>query len=182
MPDFDYWKKQYQATWAASSSREAAVAASIEAATGLKVVPVGLGAGSSEFLSGPAAARGLEKGDADLAVKDTSIRLEVTGPLVASVDRSQPLWVRPDKLANARRNATHEVWIIHHLPKDNLLRVIPLDARFWQSLDAGEFPTVTPTIRGVLERYHSIPAAHACVRPFTDLIARLKLIRPADRQ
>ena len=30
MTDFDYWKKQYQATWAASSSRESGIAASFE--------------------------------------------------------------------------------------------------------------------------------------------------------
>lgn len=182
MTDFDYWKKQYQATWAASSSRESGIAASLEQATGLKVVPVGLGATSSEFLSGPAAARGLEKGDADLAVVGTNVRLEVTGPLVASVDRNQPLWVRPDKVQNARRNATHEVWIVHHLPKDDLLRVISLDARFWNALDAGEFPIVTPRIRGAQERYHSISAVHGCIMPFTALIERLKQLRPASGQ
>lgn len=174
MTDFDYWKKQYKETWGRSSQRETAIAEYLAQASGEKIKPVGLGAGSADFLSGSASAHGHVKGDADLVVVGTSIYLEVTGPLVPSVDQNQDLWVRPDKVANANKNKiSHETWVVHHLPKNNLIRVVPLDSGFWQALEAGVFPIVTPRIRGVQERYHAIPATHSCVKSCSVLIQRL---------
>ena len=174
MTDFDYWKNQYKDTWGQSSQRETAIAEYLSQASGKKVAPHGLGAGSAEFLSGSASQRGFAKGDADLVVVGTSIYLEVTGPLVQSVDQNQDLWIRPDKVANAKQNGSHETWVVHHLPKNDLIRVVPFDTEFWRALDAGSFPIVTPQIRGARERYHAIPAAHSCVKSCDALIDRLK--------
>jgi hypothetical protein len=175
--DDDYWKNQYKQTWGQSSEREKTIAKSLMQATGKTIEPVGLGAGSAEFLSGAASAHGHAKGDADLIVEGTNIYLEVTGPLVKFVDENQNLWVRPDKIINAKQNITsHETWVLHHLPKNDLVRVVPLDCEFWRALDAGDFPVVTPTIRGAKERYHAIPATHSCVKAFSVLIDRLKKI------
>lgn len=174
MTDFDYWKKQYQDTWGQSSEREMKIAAQLSQATGKEIKPVGLGAGSEKFLGGSAAQQGYKKGDADLNVVGTNIFLEVTGPLVKFVGEGDPLWVRPDKVQNAKQNAAHETWVVHHLPKNGLIRVVLLDEEFWNSLDAGHFRIVTPRIRGAQERYHEIPAAHPCVKPYDALVERLK--------
>lgn len=177
MTDFDYWKKQYKDTWGRSSQRETTIAEYLAQASGASIEPVGLGAGSTEFISGAATAHGHAKGDADLVVVGTNIYLEVTGPLVPSIDRQQDLWVRPDKVANAKQNvSSHETWVVHHLPKDDLIRVMPLDAGFWKALDADEFPIVTRRIRGVPERYHAIPAMHRCVKACSVLVERLKQV------
>ena len=177
MTDFDYWKKQYKDTWRQSSQRETIIAEYLAQVSGTKISPVGLGAGSADFLSGSASAHGHAKGDADLVVVGTNIYLEVTGPLVQSVDHHQDLWVRPDKVANAKQcSNSHETWVVHHLPKDDLIRVLPLDNGFWQALEAGDFPIVTPRIRGAQERYHAIPAPHRCVKDCSVLVERLKLV------
>lgn len=174
MSDVDYWKRRYKESWAQSSERETEIAARLSQATGKTITPVGLGAGSTEFLTGSASQRGYTKGDADLNIAGTNIYLEITGPLVSSVAEDEPLWIRPDKVQNARSNVAHETWVVHHLPKNGLIRVIPLDGEFCKALDAGEFPIVTPRIRGVQERYHSIDASHGCVKLYDVLVERVK--------
>jgi len=173
MTDFDYWKHRYSHTWDQSSRRENNISLCIKQLTGFTVVKVGLGAGSSDFIPGPAMIHGLAKGEADLQVEGTNIFLEVTGPLVKSVTPEKPIWVRPDKLDAARNHQDHETWILHHLPYNELVRVINLDSQFWSALDRGEFIIVQPIIRGVMEKYYEIPASHHCVQPFDSLIARL---------
>ncbi|MCC5828950.1 MAG: hypothetical protein JJU36_05835 [Phycisphaeraceae bacterium] len=175
MTDYDYWKKQYQDSWGKSSERETEIAAQLSQATGREIRTVGLGAGSAEFLTGSAAQQGHTKGDADLNVVGTNIYLEVTGPLVTSVVESAPLWIRPDKVQNARQKApAQETWVVHHLPRNGLVRVVHLSGEFFAALDAGEFPIVTPRIRGVTERYHEIAAGHRCVKAYDALIERLR--------
>ena len=177
MTDDDYWKKQYKDTWAQSSQRELTIAKLLEDASGKKIQPIGLGAGSTDFLSGTALQHGHAKGDADFIVVDTNIHLEVTGPLVTFVDERQDLWIRPDKLANAKQKLDdHETWVIHHLPKNDLIRVVLLSKEFFTAFDNGEFSIVTPRIRGVQERYYAIPAVHQCVKSLSVLIDRLKKV------
>jgi len=182
MTDVNFWKKQYKETWGQSSQRETAIAEYLAHESGKKIEPVGLGAGSTDFLPGSASALGHVKGDADLIVVGTSIYLEVTGPLVSSVDQNQDLWVRPDKVANANKNRiSHETWVVHHVPKNDLIRVVPLNSKFWQALEAGDFPIVTPRIRGMQERYHAIPAIHSCVKSCSVLVQRLINISTKDQ-
>ncbi len=127
MPDADYWKKLYRQAWDKSDRREREIIRRINEETGKVAIPVGLGAGSTEFLSGTAASRGYERGGADLHVAGTNVYLEVTGPQSAYVGHDAPLWVRPDKAKNAFDHPhEHETWVVHWLEKDGTLRVMDL--------------------------------------------------------
>ena len=66
MSDPNFWKHQYEQTWAKAGKKEEGIAKLIEAETGHEVELAGMGAGSTEFLSGTAASRGFRKGEADL--------------------------------------------------------------------------------------------------------------------
>ncbi len=173
--DKNYWKDRYQSLWGASTEREAKIAAMITEATGHQVDFVGLGAGSSEYIEGAAADRGLTKGGADLKIKDLPVYIEVTGPLVRTVTPDQPLWIRPDKVEAARSHiADQETWVVHHLPHNDLIRVVSLNADFMKRLDSKEFGIVHPVIRGTQETYVEIPASDVCVQDWDQLIARIK--------
>lgn len=174
MSDPNFWKDQYSHTWQRASARETAIIERIKRETGRAVSPCGLGAGSDEYLSGTAASRGYEKGSADLQVLGTNIYLEVTGPQSKAVVLTAPLWIRPDKLQNARTHyPDHETWVIHWLERDGTLRVICLDGEFFRLLEKGAFKTATPLIRGARETYIEIPANSSFVQPWSALIARL---------
>lgn len=147
----------------------------ISGQTGMAVRPIGLGAGSDAYLHGSAASQGHERGGADLEIVGMNIQIEVTGPLVNSVTPDAALWLRPDKIENARSHlATTETWVVHHLPRTDLLRVIGLNDAFFRYLGAGAFPIVNPYIRGTRETYRAIPARHPVVQPFSVLIERLR--------
>jgi hypothetical protein len=139
--------------------------------------PKGLGTGSTAFLSGSAASRNLQKGDADYSVKGYPVHIEMTGPLVSSVREDADLWIRPDKIANARSHLPEHTIVVHHLPRTNLLRAVFLDGTFFAALDSGAFPIVRPGIRGAVETYNSIPATHPVVRSWGDFVGFLKGLR-----
>lgn len=172
--DKNFWKEKYQTMWGASSEREAKIASLITEATGKEVEFVGLGAGSKEFIDGAAVDNGHLKGSADLHIVDSSIFIEVTGPLVTFVKPDAPLWIRPDKIEAAKSLiAQHDTWLVHHLPFNDLLRVIHLDSGFMERYDKGEFKTVRPTIRGQVETYTEIPPNDSCVETWDILLQRI---------
>ena len=121
--DENYWKDAYQDTWDESSKREKRLKVYLERLTGMKCEESGLGAGSSQYISGSAARNGYQKGDADFLIQGTSIYIEVTGPLVKTVQPTAPLWFRPDKLNNAIKNRDHDVFLAHHCMSVDLWRV-----------------------------------------------------------
>ncbi len=164
--DNNYWKNAYKDTWDASAKREEFMIDWIRNNTGLEAVPIGLGAGSDEFIEGSAAENGLDKGDADLHIVNTNIYVEVTGPLSDKVSVYSPLWFRPDKFNNAVRNARkgHDTFFAHHCPSKDLWRVIHIDNELIQRLFNQEFNIVHPIIRGRQETYVEIPANDQCVR------------------
>lgn len=171
----NFWKDRYQHKWSKSAEREEKIRIKIANETKRKVIPIGLGAESREYLPGSAASQGFEKGGADFAIADTNIHLEITGPLVDSVGVEKDLWIRPDKILSARNHTSEfETWIIHHLPKNDLIRVICLNANFFDAFDRGDFPLVNPTIGGTTETYHSISPNHEVVRPYQYLIHRIR--------
>lgn len=172
--DADYWKRLYQQSWEKADQRERAIIERIGKEAGKTVTLVGLGAGSSEFLSGTAASQGYEKGGADLQVLKTNVYLEVTGPQTRSITADKPLWVRPDKIENAKEHADHDTWLIHWLERDGTLRVIHFDSKFFQLYERRTFPIVRPNIRGTIETYVEISAQHSVVQPWTTLIGYLK--------
>jgi hypothetical protein len=174
MTDSDYWKVRYQSAWEQSSKREAWIEGLIKEKTGHELEWVGLGTGTTAFLSGTAAQHGVKKGDPDLRVKGTEIYVEVTGPLVDTVGPSDPLWIRPDKIRNALDATGHETWVVHHLPKDNTIRAILIGDEFKKQYHSGQFKTLNKRIRGATETYVEVPATNGVVTPFKQFIERLK--------
>lgn len=182
MSDADYWKKRYQSAWNAASARENRIVELIRQDTGWDAEGVGLGTGSTGFLSGSAASRGYERGAADLHVIGTNVYLEVTGPQSKAVRSTAALWIRPDKIENARKNRTsHETWIVHCLADNTVIRVIRIDEPFFRWVDTGVFPIVSPVIRNTRETYLEISAQHTCVKPWYVLAERLRELKKATR-
>lgn len=156
-----------------ASSQEHAKQKIAELVAKYQVEIVGFGAGSNAFLSGTAASHGHVKGDADLIVEGTNISLEVTGPL-KPVAVDAPLWLRPDKIQNAKAKlGTNDTWVIHCI-ESKTIRVFRLDSPFIKRYERGVFPVVFPTIRGVRETYVAIPHDDPCVREFDVLVAEIK--------
>jgi len=173
MMDTDHWKNLYQGLWQSTGEREKAVAQTIEQLTEHSVKIVGFGAGSDAFLSGSAASHGHVKGDADMTVEGTNISLEVTGPNI-SVDITAPLWVRPDKITNAKANfPKKDTWVIHCIKRETI-RVIHLDAKFFAKFEEGQYDVVNPRIRGAVETYVAIPHDDSSVEDFEVLINHIK--------
>jgi len=173
MPNSDYWKDAYKESWPKSKKREKVIAELIFNKTGKKVVLKGFGAGSDEFISGSAKDHGYEKGDADGTVEQTNIKIEVTGPNV-TVSDTAPLWVRPDKIANAKRHPEYDTWVVHCIDKAGTVRTIHLDADFFQKYDNSEYIIIHPIIRGRNETYVSIPYDDANVLPFDKLVKKIE--------
>lgn len=158
MADSDYWKKRYNGTWDISSKREESMKQFLEKRFNVKVLESGLGAGSTDYITGTAANNGFNKGDADLHIENTSVFIEVTGPLSTKVPSSAPLWFRPDKIQNAISNiATHKTILAHNCPGENLWRYIYIDSTFVNNYNNGKYKIVHPNIRGVTETYIEIP-------------------------
>lgn len=167
----NFWKDAYQDTWVPSSEREKYLAKHLFDVTGKKLLPAGLGAESTQYISGCARRNGYEKGDADFVVDGTNIYIEVTGPLVTSVKPSAPLWFRPDKIENAISHPDHDVFLVHHCMSADLWRVIHVDETFKKRYRNGKFSVVTPFIRGNYERYVEIDAGDPCIKAFDTLVA-----------
>ncbi len=181
MTDTDYWKKLYKGLWQKTGEREKALALTIESLTGYKVKVVGLGAGSDDFLSGTAASRGHEKGDADLTVEGTNVSLEVTGPNV-NVPLTSPLWIRPDKITNAKLHFPEkDTWVVHCIERTTI-RVIRLDAEFFAKYEQGRFPIVNPSIRGTIETYVAVPYNDSSVQSFDVLIHYIKSLGNSNKK
>ena len=177
MQDEDYWKNLYRESWGYEGKRIASIAAWIDESTGKKAKSVGLGTGTTEFISGSAAKHGYEKGGADLQVENTNVFLEITGPQVDHIPPAEPLWVRPDKVANARTHYPEsETWLVHVLGNSGRVRVVRFDEYFFSCVDKNDFPIVHPKLRGVVETYHAIPANHKVVEEFQALLDYLKAL------
>lgn len=175
--DENYWKDAYKNTWDESSKREKRLMTYLEKLTGVVCSESGLGAGSSEYISGSAARNGYQKGDADFLIEGTNLYIEVTGPLVKTVQPSAPLWFRPDKLNNAIKNSNHDVFLAHHCMSVDLWRVIHVDDEFKKRFRSYQFKVVTPYIRGRRERYVEIETTDRCVRDLDYLVEYIKRIK-----
>lgn len=177
MADSDYWKKKYSGTWDQSSAREERMKNFLESNFNVKVSESGLGAGTSDFITGSAANNGYNKGDADLHIENTNIFIEVTGPLSNYVQPSAPLWFRPDKIQNAINNISqHKTILAHNCPSANLWRYIIIDENFVNNYQNGKYRIVNPTIRGVTETYVEIPVTDTSIltqQQFNELLPKL---------
>ena len=128
-------------------------------------------------ISGSAERNGHQKGDADFAIAGTNIYVEVTGPLVKTVQPDAPLWFRPDKLNNAIKNSSHDVFLAHHCMSVDLWRVIHVDEDFKERFRNYQFRVVTPTIRGRRERYVEIETHDKCVKNLDYLVMYLRKVK-----
>lgn len=170
----DYWKERYRDQWERSGQRERMVAERITKETGYAIDYCGLGAGSTDFISGSAPSNGHQTGAADLQVVGTDIFIEVTGPGNAWLEEHLPLWVRPDKIRNAYLNRNvHTTYVVHCIEGPKLMRVIPLDATLFEALRLRKVAIIHPIIRGVEERYFALPAHSPFVHPWERLIEDL---------
>ena len=112
---------------------------------------------------------------ADLEIEGTNILIQFSGPQTKWVKSAEPLWIRPDSVEEAKsRYPTKETWFVHHLPKDNTLRVIEFNEDFFKRADKKKFRVEHAKIRGIEETYFLIDAGDECVQPWSLLINRLK--------
>lgn len=168
--DKNYWKDAYKDSWDAASSKEKSIKNLIENQTGLNVIEVGLGAGTTDYIGGSAKDNNLTKGDADLYVPDKDCYIEVTGPNIP-LAFNLPLWIRPDKLKNTfdkLQEGKGKIHVVFHVLTEKgtnqlKIRVINLDSKFFDYYKAGKFPIVTPFIRGRQERYVELPPEHEVI-------------------
>lgn len=134
---------------------------------------MGLGAGLDNFISRTAVSHGHKKGDADMTVESTNISLEVTRPNIP-VPSTAPLWIRPDKIKNAKLHFPEkDTWVVHCIERTTI-RVIRLDAEFFTKYQRGQYKIVNPRIRGAMETYVSIPHDDVSVKGFEVLIDHIK--------
>lgn len=173
--DANFWKDRYKDHWDKAAQKEKMVIDKIERETGKKVELYGLGAGSTEFLSGSASDHNFTKGDADLYIKDVDFFIEVTGPNI-KVPPSAALWVRPDKIENALRKIRQGIgkghFIVHVIERSDcdqtLIRVIPIIPEL-QFLS-----TINPRIRGTVETYKEIPSTYQNIMSFEEFISLIQ--------
>ena len=170
----NYWKEAYKDTWAESSERENRLMEYLEMVAGVKCELFGLGAGSAEYIDGNAEKNKHHKGDADIRIIGTNIYVEATGPLTTAVGPEKALWFRPDKIDNAVRNSSRDVFLAHHCMAVNLWRVIHIDDEFKKQYLKGSYPVIAKNIRGRRETYVEIKAEDPCVRPLAELVEYLK--------
>ncbi len=170
--DNNFWKERYKDSWDKAARKEKMVIEQIEGRTGKKVEIFGLGAGSTEYLSGSASDHNSTKGDADLYIRDADTFIEVTGPNIP-VNPSDALWIRPDKIQNALAKMEKGIgkghFVIHIIEVKGssriMIRVIPI------SPDLNDYPTINPRIRGTVETYKEIPANYGRIISFDDFLA-----------
>ena len=125
----------------------------IEGECKCRVEYVGLGAGSTAYLSGSAKSRGFKKGGSDLHVMDTNIFIEVTGPNMESVGEEADLWIRPDKIEYAIAHPENDHWVVHVLKKNFYIRTVHITDGFKEDYKKGHFknnPSNNPRHRGNL--------------------------------
>lgn len=182
MKDDNYWKKAYQNTWDQSSSREVWLKKYIEQETGLKLEPCGLGAESTEFITGSANQNEFEKGAADYHVVNTNIYIEVTGSFSKKTKAGDPIWFRPDKLQNAHKHLEdHDTFLANNFKYANEWYVIHYTKECEQyfvneNKNGTDCLIINPIIRGNKEKYIEIKSNNPYVKGLDSLIEYLKNI------
>lgn len=176
MNNDNYWKDQYRQFWDAASVKEKAFKAIIENETGTELEPFGLGATSSDYLSGNAAMYGKEKGAPDFKIKGCNIFIEITGPFLNTVRPESGLWIRPDKLDYAERHMDDaDEFFALYFPSITDWVIVRTDRVFferkmWMAQRGNGYKILNPLIRGVRETYVEIPYSDPAVHDLQYLI------------
>ena len=170
MVDWDHYKNAYIGVWGSGNRRERLVAQIIEE-LGFDVQLKGLGAGSTELISGRATEHGKKKADPDLLVTETGTHIEVTGTNVEWVRPDKTIRVRPDKFENSLGNPGKDYWLVHVLDGPALLRTIELtEAVCLEFQDQGQSIN---TRHDTNETYVEVPHNHDSVQSITALLRHL---------
>jgi hypothetical protein len=179
--DKNYWKEAYQHLWSASVTKEKLVKQMIIDNTGFEVLEIGLGAGNANFINGNAADNKMEKGGADLYIKEPDSYIEVTGPNVPVI-LTAPLWFRPDKLNNSFNKIIDKKGRFHfafHLQDvkgsgEKLIRILAIDILLYERNKNNEFRTVNPLIRGREEKYIEFQPGDPALISFDKFLSLIK--------
>jgi len=171
----DFWKERYKDSWDKAAQKEKMIVDLLELKTGKKVELVGLGAGTTDYLTGNASDNNSVKGDADLYIRAVDFFVEVTGPNI-KVYSDAPLWVRPDKIQNALEKTKNDVgkghFVIHIIERKDdsttLIRVVPIAPELLN------LPIIHPFIRGQQETYVEIPTNYKTVITIEAFIEMIK--------
>jgi len=170
MTDWDHYKKAYSGEWKAGNRREGLVAEIIDR-LGLTAEMEGLGAGSTEFISGRAEEYDKDKADPDLFIPETETYVEVTGTNIGWVRPDKPIRIRPDKFENALYKPDEDHWVVHILDGPALLRCIELTEELCAKFrDQGKS---IDTRHDTDETYVEIDPDHNCIQSFTALLSHL---------
>jgi hypothetical protein len=170
MGDPNFWKDEYEDAWKDGNRRENLVT-NILKDNGIEVVEFGFAAGSEEYKEGRPEEYGYEQGDPDLRVEQTDQYIEVTGTDL-SIEPRAPIWVRPDKIENARDHADRDEWVVHVLEEHKLFRAIHLTEDVIEYLlkETAE-RRIYPYINGNEEEYVAIsPFESELVEPIEAMI------------
>lgn len=170
MTDWDHYKKAYSGEWDAGNRRERLVAEIIEQ-LGLTVEMEGLGAGSTEFISGRAEEHGKDKADPDLFIPKTETYIEVTGTNIGWVRPEKPIRIRPDKFENALKNPEEDHWVVHILDGPAFLRCVELTEGLCSKFQ--DQKKSIDTRHDTDETYVEIDPDHSCIQSFTALLSHL---------
>ena len=171
----NYWKDRYQHLWKEASQKEEILRMILHEATGLSLIATGLGATTSDYISGSAASNNNEKGSPDFRIAGTNVFVEVTGPISSKARPEAGLWLRPDKLnyAYKYRNTAEEFFALF-FPAADKWYVIHADQAFFNHVFAhkgrDDYHIITPTIRGSREKYVNISFRNPFVRDLQYLI------------
>lgn len=167
MTDWDHYKKAYSGVWGAGNCRERLVADILER-LGLDIEMEGLGAGSTEFISGRAEEHGKKKADPDIFVPAMETYVEVTGTNIGWVRPENDIRVRPDKFENALADPDADHWVVHVLDGPAILRCIELTEATCKEF-VGEGKSID-TRHDDDETYVEIDAEHECTESITNLM------------
>jgi len=169
-------KEAFKGTWELSAQKEAFVKDSIERCAGVKVLDVGFGAGSTEYIKGSSGSHGFDKAAPDLKVEGTNLVIEVSGPL-RSMSQKADLLVNTSKVEYALEHPELEYWFAHSngvTRNREGVRMIRIGKQFRQGMDRGEICYTQFESRGMQQMFWSIPADHYTVCRFDTFLMYLQ--------
>lgn len=117
----EFLRDRYEKVWPKSAEREKKIMGMLEKRLG-PIVAYGMGALSTERITGSARDNGFKPADPDLYSPLYDLFFEVTGPIPLYMHPHDALWVRPDKVENARRKFAedHPTWLVHVLDRKGI--------------------------------------------------------------
>lgn len=170
MGDPNFWKDEYEDAWKDGNRREKLVKNILEE-NGISVDDFGFAAGSEEYKEGRPEKYGYERGDPDLRVPQTDRYIEVTGTDLP-VAPIASIWVRPDKIQNAKDHPERDEWVVHVLEEHKLFRTVHLtESVIDELLEQTAERRIYPYINGNEEEYVAIsPTESRLVEPIEGMI------------